>query len=160
MRRIRKRYTCFQHLFECLIIFIALSSVSKRSLSLSSLNSNMTNDLLFLFEAHQKVCSIISRNVVSFLKSASTVMVPGATLTHLSVVIHNDICHMCCVSLFVKIFTNHHGFILVPKICKRKYELLNFNIIKYFFVNFFESTNILFEVGLIFKFTTVLKRYI
>ena len=78
-----------------LIIFIALSSVSKRSLSLSSLNSNMTNDLLFLFEAHQKVCSIISRNVVSFLKSASTVMVPGATLTHLSVVIHNDICHMC-----------------------------------------------------------------
>ena len=98
MRRIRKRYTCFQHLFECLIIFIALSSVSKRSLSLSSLNSNMTNDLLFLFEAHQKVCSIISRNVVSFLKSASTVMVPGATLTHLSVVIHNDICHMCLVS--------------------------------------------------------------
>ena len=129
MRRIRKRYTCFQHLFECLIIFIALSSVSKRSLSLSSLNSNMTNDLLFLFEAHQKVCSIISRNVVSFLKSASsTVMVPGATLTHLSVVIHNDICHMCSLCLFSWKFlriTMVSFWFQLPKICKRKYELLN-----------------------------------
>ena len=67
------------------------------------------------------------------------------------------ICVVVCVS-FRENFYESPWFHFGSKDLWKK--LLNFNVINYFFVNFFESKNILFEVGLIFKFTTVLKRYI